>query len=235
MSPKNVLITGGTSGIGREIASHFRKRDWIVTVQYHSSESRAKLLEKNNILTIQSDLSTPEGCEDLLETYRDHHDELHALVNNAAMFSSANKPSFDPENWNTQMALNARAPYHLSLECSETLLVEGSSIVNLTDCSIQRPYPGHGSYFASKAALENATLSLAKELAPQVRVNAVAPGPIDFPEEYSTSQEDEILNRTLLERSGKYEEVARAVWYLTTGATYTTGTTLEVDGGQHLS
>ena len=133
------------------------------------------------------------------------------------------------------MDVNARAPWQLSQRVSEQLADTEGSIVNLTDAAVDRPYSDRLPYFASKGALETLTRGLARALSPEVRVNAVAPGPIDFPEDYPDTKKDTVINRTLLRREGTHEEIARAVYFLAAEATYSTGTTLEIDGGRHLN
>ncbi|MFB6345543.1 MAG: SDR family oxidoreductase [bacterium] len=233
--PKTVLITGGVSGIGREISKFFHDKGWLVTAQFHSSRDQAKSLKGNNLTTVQADLSSPSGCNQLIETYLEDFDNLNLLVNNAAIYRETASSDTPVNDWNEQMNLNARAPYQLSRRCAEDLLEKGSTIINLTDCSTDHPYPDHIPYFASKAALENITRSLARRLAPDVRVNAVAPGPIDFPSDYDEAERRSILDRTPLNRTGSSREVARTVHFLATGATYTTGSIIEVDGGKHIT
>lgn len=231
---KTILVTGGATGIGRTIARTFLGDGWSVVVHYNDSDSEAEELSGAGARTIRADLSTPEGCDQVIESYQQDHDNLDLLVNNAAVYPSVESTRFRTDDWETPMNLNARAPYHLATNLAEQCIGEGGSIVNITDASISRPSPDHLPYSASKAALANLTRGLARKLGPGIRVNAVAPGPIDFPENYPEEQRSAIVDGTVLDRTGSREEVAGAVRFLAENATYTTGTTIEVDGGQHL-
>lgn len=229
----NLLVTGGASGIGRTVATFFNEKNWTVTAHYHRSERPAENLPKE-IRTTQADLSTSSGCERLIESYNEQGDNLDLLVNNAALYRRTDSTEFHEGDWDEQMNLNARAPYQLSLRCARTLMDGNGAVVNLTDARCRRASFDHVPYSTSKAALEHLTRNLAETLAPEVRVNAVAPGPIDFPDDYPEERKNSIIDETLLERTGTKEEIARAVYFLGSEATYTTGTTIEVDGGQHL-
>lgn len=231
----SVLITGGTSDIGRAVTERFLEDGWHVHVHYHRSEEVARDLAdgESSVEMVQADLSSPEDCVSLAEEL-EQDPNLTVLVNNAAVFRRTSEED-NPEDWELPMNVNARAPWKLSTLLSEQLAENAGSVVNLTDAASGRPYSDYLPYFASKGALETLTHGLARTLAPDVRVNAVAPGPIDFPEDYSESQRQTVINRTLLEREGTHEEIARTCHFLATRATYTTGSILEVDGGRHLN
>lgn len=232
----SVLITGGTSGIGQAIVQVFLDHDWRVHLHYRSSKKEARTLseQENNVNTIQANLRESNQCEELVNTLLED-DSLTVIVNNAALFSRSSPGETETDNWDAPMEVNARAPWHLSQGLASILKKNEGSIVNLTDAALDRPYRDYLPYFASKGALQNLTQGLARELSPNVRVNAVAPGPIDFPDEYTTDKKQTVINRTLLERKGQYEEIAECVYFLGVKATYSTGTVLEVDGGRHLN
>ncbi len=230
-----VLITGGTSSIGQALLEDFQERGWTVYLHYHRSEERAQSIAKNedDIHLLQADLSSFEDCSRLAEAVREDPN-LSVLVNNAAVFAPAGQTP-EAEDWDLPMNVNARAPWYLSTTLSEVLESNDGSIVNVTDAALDRPYSNYIPYFASKGALESITRGMARKLSPEVRVNGVAPGPIDFPESYSESDRKAVINRTLLKRQGTHEEIARACSFLALEARYTTGTILEVDGGRHLN
>lgn len=231
----SVLVTGGTSDIGRAVTKRFLEDGWHVHLHYHRSEDVARELAggEENVEAVQADLSSPEDCSGLADRLR-RDEELSVLVNNAAVFRRTSGEE-EPEDWDLPMNVNARAPWKLSTRLSERLAGNEGSVVNLTDAASDRPYSDYLPYFASKGALETLTRGLARKLSPDVRVNAVAPGPIDFPDSYSEDERRAVINRTLLEREGTHEEIARTCHFLATEATYTTGSVLEVDGGRHLN
>jgi pteridine reductase len=231
----SVLITGGTSSIGRALTEEFQDRGWTVYLHYNRSEETARSLSESaeNVRTIQANLSDFKDCSELAETVAERSD-LTVLINNAAVFSPTPENPH-AEDWDLPMNVNARAPWYLSTTLADRLDENNGSIVNVTDAALDRPYSDYLPYFASKGALETLTRGLARKLSPGVRVNGVAPGPIDFPGSYSESDRQAVINRTLLERQGTHEEVARACTFLALEARYTTGTILEVDGGRHLN
>jgi pteridine reductase len=234
----SVLITGGTSDIGQAITRNFLKNDWFVHLHYHQSDHEAKTLKDshpNSIKLHQANLNDSSDCESLAEEVLED-EALTVLINNAALFSrnDRNDPP-ETESWDRPMNVNARAPWTLSRLLSEQLTRNDGSIVNLTDAALNRPYSDYLPYFASKGALETLTRGLARALSPEIRVNGVAPGPIDFPDDYSESDRQQVLNKTLLERQGTHEEIAETSFFLAVNASYTTGSILEVDGGRHLN
>jgi len=230
-----VLVTGGASGVGRAITERFLEADWEVLVHYHASGPRAReLSERASVRPFQADLTEREGGRTLARTVRESTDGLDLLVNNAAIFRRTPLNSISESDWEQHMALNARAPFFLAQGLSELLRDAGGAVVNLLDWATRSPYPAYLPYFASKGALETMTKGLARALGPEVRVNGVAPGPIDFPEDYPEQQRQKILEASVLKRQGRREEVAEAVYFLAVNATFTTGTVLEVDGGRHL-
>lgn len=232
----SVLVTGGTSSIGQAIAEEFLDRGWSVHLHFNQSKETARAFERNNetVNLVQANLDQSQDCLALAETVADDPN-LKVLINNAALFEPSSENSADPEEWNRVMNVNARAPWQLSVALSPRLKTNEGSIVNMTDAAVDRPYSDYLPYFASKGALETLTKGLARSLAPEVRVNAVAPGPIDFPEDYTSSQKQSVLERTLLKRRGSYEEIARCVYFLAVEANYSTGTIIETDGGRHLN
>ncbi len=234
----SVLVTGGTSGIGRTIAEEFLDRNWFVHLHYHQSSADAEALEtqyEDTLNLIQADLRSFDECTKLAEESMEDKD-LQVLINNAAVFNRIpTGTSRETDDWDVPMNVNARTPWHLSLKLSELLAVNEGSILNLTDAAVDRPYSDYLPYFASKGALETLTRGLARTVSPDVRVNGLAPGPIDFPDGYSESDRQAVIDRTLLQRQGRYEEIARTGYFLAVEATYTTGSILEVDGGRHLN
>lgn len=229
-----ILVTGGTSDIGRSICEYFNEKEWTVLVHYNESEDRASTMRDKGYNVIQADLSTQSGRRGLVEATLESNSDLDVLVNNAALFLSSDESESREQEWNEQMKLNARVPWELSMDLQESIANQEGSIVNITDASVDRPYSNRLPYFASKSALENLTRGLARKLAPEIRVNGVAPGPIDFPDGYDPDDRQRLIEDTLLERKGTHREIAKSVYHLAVEATYTTGSILAVDGGKHL-
>ena len=161
---------------------------------------------------------------------------LDALVNNASGFFPTPVGEATPAQWDALFATNARAPLFLAQAAAPHLARNGGAIVNLTDLYGERPLAGHSIYCMAKAALMMATRSLALELGPQVRVNAVSPGAILWPEDGGDdAARQAMLQRTPLARTGTPEEVAEAVRWLLQDATYCTGQVIHLDGGRRLA
>ncbi|HZW19379.1 MAG TPA: SDR family oxidoreductase, partial [Luteimonas sp.] len=160
---------------------------------------------------------------------------LDALVNNASGFTPTPLGSVTPAQWDTLFASNARAPFFLAQAAAPHLAAARGAIVNLLDIHAQRPLRDHAVYCMAKAALAMATRSLALELAPDVRVNAIAPGAILWPDgDTDDARRAALLARTPLGRTGTPEEIAGAVRWLLRDATYCTGEILRLDGGRLL-
>lgn len=234
----SVLITGGTSEIGQAIAEQFLDRNWRIHLHFHKSQDKAEALrsqDEDSIELHQANLGVADDCTQLSQQVS-KDENLTVLINNAALFGrSPRDESLDPDDWDAPMNVNAKAPWQLSLQLSSRIGDNEGSILNLTDAAVNRPYSDYLPYFASKGALKTLTHGLARALSPTVRVNAVAPGPIDFPEDYSEDQRENVINKTLLKRQGSHEEIARTCYFLAVEATYTTGNIMKVDGGRHLN
>jgi len=160
---------------------------------------------------------------------------LDALVNNASAFFPTPVGSVTPQQWNDLFASNAQAPFFLTQAAAPHLRATHGAIVNMIDIYAQRPLARHPVYCMAKAALAMMTLALAKELAPDVRVNGIAPGAVLWPESGKAyADQSELIARTPLQRAGSPEDVAAAVLFLLRDATFTTGQIVNVDGGRAL-
>lgn len=233
---KTVLITGGAVRLGRGITDYFLEKGWNVAVHYHQSTEQAReLSERENVYLYQADLSSTSGRNDLVESIKNQFEALHGLVNNAAIFWESDLNNIRSDDWEIPMEINARAPFELSRRLRPMLSPVNGSIVQILDAALDRPYKDYLPYFASKGALKNLTRGLARALGPNVRVNAVGPGPIEFPPDTAEKEIQKIIQKTVLERQGTREEIAEAVFFLLARATYTTGEFLRVDGGRSLN
>ncbi len=237
------LITGSARRIGAAIASHLHQAGYRVVLHAHRSADELQqlafafeLARPGSVLALQADLRDAEALPDLVEQAVAHFGRLDALVNNASTFFPTPLGQITAEAIDELYAVNARAPLLLGQAAAPHLRRSLGCIVNLTDLHATDPMRDHPAYSMAKAALEMATRSLALELAPKVRVNAVAPGAILWPESGKDDfARDALLARTPLARIGTVEEIAEAVHWLIANAGFVTGHTLRLDGGRTLS
>jgi pteridine reductase len=237
------LITGAARRIGACIAETLHQRGCDVFLHYHSSgDAVEKLADKLNALrpqsaiTVQADLGEAEEINRLAGQVKAHTGQLDLLVNNASRFFPTSIGTTTMTEWDELMDSNLRGPYFLTQALLPQLATAGGSVVNLLDVHAVRPMAGHAVYCMAKAGLQMMTLAMAKDLGPQIRVNGVAPGAILWPEQDSTSEDQQkILNKTVMGRAGKPEDIASAVAYLGLDAPYVTGQVLAIDGGRSLN
>lgn len=234
------LVTGSARRIGRAIAVEFARRGARIAIHYRSSEEDAT--ETLNMVRalgadgemFQADLADDSARDQLIEAIRARFETVDILVNNASEFAPGTLEQSTPEMWDKQMVANARAPFFLARSCAAMMRESGrGKILNIADPAGEKIWTGYLPYSVSKAALLGVTQGLAKTLAPQVQVNAVAPGPVHFPDSYTPEQKQSAIERTLLKRSGSPEDVVRAVVFLIEND-YITGEVLHVDGGRHV-
>lgn len=231
------MITGGARRIGAAITRALHGAGMNVVIHCHRSVAAAESLaaELNrarlgSARCISADLRPDNAAERLLAQLA----SLDALINNASAFFPTPVANATPQQWDELVATNLRAPYFLSRAAAPLLRERGGCIVNISDIHAQRPLRGHSIYSITKAALDMLTKSLAKELAPGVRVNGVAPGAVLWPEGMGPELQQRILSHTVLKRAGTPEDVAAAVRFLVLDAPYVTGQILNVDGGRTL-
>ncbi|MCA0892574.1 pteridine reductase [Microbulbifer agarilyticus] len=236
------LITGAAARLGRAIAEELH-RDHRVIVHYrHSSQAAQALVETLNqrrpgsAAAVQSELASADDCQQLAESALACFGEVSVLVNNASAFYPTPVGSASEQQWGELMGSNLKAPFFLSQALTPALADANGCIVNLADIHADKPMPSHTIYSAAKAGLVMMTKSLARELAPRVRVNAVAPGAILWPEQVSEGyNKEQILERIPMQRSGDPSDIARTVRFLACDAPYITGQIIAVDGGRSLN
>lgn len=237
---KVVLVTGSAKRIGRTVALAFASKGAILAVHYHTSvvDARRVVDAVKSISGAQADvfranLAEPKGPEKLADAVVRRFGGIDILVNSASLYEKTPFSLATPEDWDRHMAVNARAPFFLAQACAPYMRRTGEGIViNIADWSAHRPYKDWGMYCASKAALLCVNKILAKALAPEIRVNAVLPGPVLAAEGETEAQMKKMADATLLKRAGTPEAVARACLYLAHAADYSTGAELTVDGGR---
>ncbi|MBM3350197.1 MAG: pteridine reductase [Betaproteobacteria bacterium] len=242
---KIILITGGAKRVGASICRELHAHGAHLMIHYNTSANEARalqaelnLLRGQSVAIIQGDLNNTATLPNLISESVRHFGRLDALINNASTYFPTELGQINEDNWHNLMNSNLKAPVFLCQAAAPELRKNRGCIVNITDMHIERPKKGYIVYSVAKAGLVTLTKSLAHELGPEVRVNAVAPGPVLWPEDNPQFDEvyrQRILNQTLLKRVGNPEDVAKAVRFLIYDATYTTGHILAVDGGRSLN
>jgi pteridine reductase len=237
-----VLITGAAKRVGAQVARTLHGAGYDVALHYRHSRAEMDALiaelesaRPGSTLTVQAELADIDLLGDIVEKCTSRFGRLDALVNNASAFFPTPVGEATAKHWDELFASNARAPFFLSQAAAPALMVARGCIVNIVDIYAERALAKHPIYTMAKAALAAMTRSLARELAPEVRVNGVAPGAILWPDNGATyTNQDELLARTPLKRTGTPEEIAKAVLFLIRDATFTTGEILKIDGGRSL-
>ena len=244
MQDKVVLITGGAKRVGAAICRQLHAAGARLMLHYRSSAGEARLLQAelnhvraDSVALIQADLLDLTKLPSLIEQCINQFGRLDALVNNASSFFQTPVGDITPSDWDDLIGTNVRAPLFLSQAAATALRKTQGAIVNITDIHAERPLKNYVVYSVAKSALVGLTRSLARELAPEVRVNAVAPGPVIWPEEneFDELARQRIISHTPLRREGLPEDVAKAVHFLLADAPYVTGETINVDGGRHIA
>lgn len=239
---KVALVTGGARRIGAEICRCLHADGFDIAVHYRASAADADALvneldarRANSARAFALDLMDTPRLAGLVDACVAHFGRLDVLVNNASTFYATPLGDVEEKDWDDLVGVNLKAPLFLSKAAAAQLAANGGCIVNITDIHAERPMENHSVYGAAKAGLVMLTRSLAVELGPAVRVNAVAPGAILWPERSGDEHErQDIIARTALGRIGAPRDVARAVLFLVRDAAYTTGEILAVDGGRSL-
>ena len=244
MQGKTVLITGGARRVGAAICRRLHLAGANLMLHYRTSAGEARLLQAelnhmrpDSVALIQADLldiaKLPAVVEQTVQTYG----QLDALVNNASSFFQTPIGDITAANWNDLLGTNLQAPLFLAQAAAPALKRAQGAIVNITDIHAERPLKNFVVYSIAKAGLMGLTRSLARELAPEVRVNAVAPGPILWPDDESFDElsRQRIISHTPLRREGTPDDIARAVHFLLADADYITGETINVDGGRNMA
>jgi pteridine reductase len=236
---KTALITGGAVRIGAQIVKTLHENNYRVLVHYHQSKKNAQIL--CNELNTKISNSAEMVCTDLkslsnIEKLSSKIESIDLLINNASVFYPTPLPQTKHEDWDNLINVNLKAPYFLATLLSNKLSSRNGSIINIVDIHSERPLRNHPIYSISKAGLKMLTLSLAKELAPNVRVNGISPGSIIWPQtkgSISDNQKKIMLDRVALKRQGKPKDIAEAVLFLVE-SDYITGQIINIDGGRTL-
>jgi pteridine reductase len=237
---KVVLITGAARRVGAIMARKLQAAGANVMIHYRSSSTEARALssELNSLrggsaALVTGDLLEVKRMADIVETTVKTFGQLDVLINNASTFYPTPIGEITENHWNDLLGTNLKAPLFLSQAAAPALRLTHGLIINLADIHGMRPLRRYTTYSIAKAGLIMLTKSLARELGPYVRVNAIAPGPVMWPEERADrALQKKIIDRTQLKRPGSPEDVARAALFLCADAPYITGQVLAVDGGR---
>ncbi|WXT99992.1 MAG: 3-oxoacyl-[acyl-carrier-protein] reductase FabG [Catillopecten margaritatus gill symbiont] len=237
---KTALVTGGALRIGAQIAKTLHAHDYNIILHYRNSAKEAQTLadkfnqvRANSARLIQAELSDSQAVKSLSKSIG----ELNVLVNNASLFYPTSMEEASENDWQKIMDTNVKAPFFLSQSLSTALAKNQGCIINIIDIHAQRPLKNHAIYNISKAAIAMMTQTLAKELAPNIRVCGVAPGSILWPEneaELNNAQKNKMLNKIPLNKQGSPADIANTVLFLA-NSPYITGQIISVDGGRTLN
>ena len=249
------LITGAARRIGAAIARHLHRLNYRVVIHYHGSLIEAEALSDSlnqlrpdSAAIIGADLRDPGAVQALARHSIERWGRMDALVNNASTFYPTPLAKASEQDWDDLFASNLKAPFFLSQALSDELIRQAGAIVNIADIHARQPLREHSLYCMAKAGNLMLTKTLARELAPRVRVNGIAPGAILWPEHDQSpddrspdgeslevdGQRQAIISRVPLQRMGSPGDIARLAAFLITDAGYLTGQTIAVDGGKHL-
>jgi pteridine reductase len=245
MQGKVVLVTGGAKRVGAAICRRLHAAGAQLAVHYRRSEQEALDLQKElnklrpkSAAVFHADLLRQNALPQLVNKVVKRFGQLDALVNNASSFYATPLADIDEKQWHDLLGTNLRAPLFLSQAAAAELRRQHGAIVNIVDIHAERPMHGHLLYSVAKAGLVALTKGLAQEMAPQVRVNAVAPGVIIWPEGEAWDDQEQrrkIVAHTLLKREGAPDDIARTVQFLLNDSPYVTGQVISVDGGRSIN
>ena len=240
---QSVLVTGAANRLGAQIARTLHQNGANLIIHYRGSQDAAETLvddlnqaRPDSATAIAADLAAGADIDRLAQQACDAFDGLHILVNNASSFFPTRFGEIDQDAWDNLIASNYKAPLFLSQACYPALKRSGGSIINMVDIYATRPLAEHSVYCSAKAANRMLVKSLALELAPEVRVNGIAPGAILWPQqgEPSAQQQQQIRDQVPLQRLGGAQVIADTVLFLASND-YITGEIIRVDGGRLLS
>ncbi len=245
LQDKVILITGGAKRVGAAICRLLHANGAQLMIHYRSSTSEARALQAelnlkraNSVAIIQGDLLNLAVLPSMVQETVKHFGKLDVLINNASSYYATEIGEIDDDQWEDLVGSNLKAPLFLSQAAAPELRKQHGCIINITDMHVERPKKGYIVYSVAKAGLVTLTKSLAHELSPEVRVNAVAPGPVMWPEDNPQFDEvyrQRVISQTLLKRIGEPDDVAKAVKFLIQDAPFITGLVIAVDGGRSLN
>ncbi len=238
MTKPLALVTGGAHRLGKAFALSLARMGYSIALHYRGSVMEAEKTVKEiralgvDSFEIRADLTVPEKIDFLFSLVDEFKSPLKVLVNSAAIMPVGSPRELGIRDWDSALDLNLRAPFLLAQEAAKRM-TDGGLIVNITDIGAQKSWSRYPSYTVSKAALESLTKLLARALAPDIRVNAIAPGLVLQSEVVTKEKWDKLVDRLPLKRAATLEEITSALEFLIKNE-YITGQTIVVDGGYSL-
>ena len=239
---RTVLITGGAKRIGLAIAKHLHQYGFNIIITYNKSKNDAEKVlytlnnnRSNSCAIIQANFSTTKSYNSLYNKALKVFGRIDVLINNASKFYPTKIDMVNDKNWADIINTNLKTPLFLSKSFFPELKKRKGSIINIIDIHVDPPLKNHIIYNLSKAGLLALTQSLAKDLAPTVRVNGVSPGAIMWPKSINKKRKKEIISKIALKRIGEPDDIAKTILFLITNGDYITGQNINVDGGRRLN
>lgn len=239
---KTIFITGAAKRIGKEIALTFKELGWNIIIHYNSSKKDADDLadqinkdNPNSAKTVQGNLDIKEDVQKILSEVSEAFPSVDLLVNNASTFYPTPIDEISEDHWEKLVGSNLKGPLFLIQGLKEKLKESDGSIINITDTNLTKGVANYSIYSAAKAGLEAITKGLARELAPKIKVNAIAPGAMLEPPDvtWTEGQKNRVIESIPLKRMGSEKDIANAVKFLA-HSEYITGQIIKVDGGRSL-
>lgn len=240
---KTIFVTGGAKRIGKAIIELFAKEQWKVIIHYNKSKSDAEDLAEeinsknsNSAFIVGGDLDNAEDVQSIISSVNSISETLDLLVNNASTFYPTPIEEISDDHWNKLIGSNLKGPLFLIQGFKEKLKNSKGSIINITDTNLTKGVANFSIYSAAKAGLESITKGLAKELAPEIKVNAIAPGAMLEPPDitWTENQKNKVIESIPLKKMGAEQDIAEAVYFLAC-ANYITGQIIKIDGGRSLT
>ncbi len=243
LSGKVVLITGAAHRIGATVARNLHAQGANIVIHYRASRDTAQQLQdelhaqrQDSVVLVQAELLEVGKLKSVIQEAHKAWDRLDVLINNASTFYPTPIGEVNEQQWNDLMGTNLKAPFFLAQAAAPYLREQHGCIINIVDIHADRPLKRHPVYSMAKSGLAMMTKSLASELGPEVRVNAVAPGAILWPEnEMDDVTKQRIISKTFLKRQGEPTDIAKAISFLIQDAPYMSGQILTIDGGRSLN
>ena len=239
---KTIFITGAAKRIGKEIALCFSEMGWNIIIHYNSSKNDAQVLadeingnNPDSAITVQGNLDVKEDVEKVINEVRDAFPTIDLLINNASTFYPTPIEDISEEHWDKLVGSNLKGPLFLIKGLRDKLKESKGSIINITDTNLSKGVANYSIYSAAKAGLESITKGLARELAPDIKVNAIAPGAMLEPPDvtWTEEQKNKVISSIPLNRMGSEKDISEAVKFLAE-SNYITGQIIKVDGGRSL-
>jgi len=238
---KTALVTGSARRVGKVIAVELAKRGGNVMVHYHRSKIDAlatvKLLRSYGVRadSVKANLASKQEAENMVRTTIKKFGALDILVNSASRYVKTPFGNINESDWDSHLDANLKSIFFASQAASKIMLKRRrGKIINIIDSDIHQPYLNYTPYLVSKSGLVGLTVCLAKELAPNIQVNGISPGPVMLPKEWGAKIRKAIIKVTPLRRIGVPEDIANAVIFCVEGTDFMTGAVIPIDGGQHI-